>query len=487
MAIIARLVGEGIGPFGSFDFDFADAEGNPHPGPHIFAGVNGSGKTTILRTLAWMCETHAKSENFQWQDWQHLIEGHACSRAMVIFVVPGFGQHILARTMDTSDGWDERLHTWAQAKLIEKKIPYNNNLVAHDQNIWPTNAVLALLPNLFGRKPQGTLWMGSKGHNKDNALSRGNVLVIGYGPSRLLKHLPRVDISIRLKHARENALSFEATGQNNDAIQGWLSGLISKEALAERRGEDSSKYSTTLKSFEHALSRFLEQIVQFDLDTDSLQLKLKIYGKRLDLSQLPDGVRSTMGWLADFFMRMDFAHGVAHPERNTVLLLDEVDIFLHPKWQRIFLPSIRAALPEIQLFATSHSPFVIASCPGARIHVLKLDKKGHASNCPAEDAPVGESILATMKDIFGVDSRYDVETEQLMEEWNQLSRSQAAGKISPAEKDRLEVVTQALSSRSEELRRIVSPVTHLGDTLVASLRARAESVHPRPTKTKVRK
>ena len=132
------------------------------------------------------------------------------------------------------------------------------------------------------------------------------MLVVGYGPSRLLKLLSRVDVSKRLSHPRQNALSFEAPGQNNDAIQGWLSGLISKEALAERRGEDSSKYSATLKSYEDALSRFVEQAVKFDLDTDSLQLKLKIYGKRLDLSQLPDGVRSMIGWLADLFMRMDF-------------------------------------------------------------------------------------------------------------------------------------------------------------------------------------
>src|SRR5258707_10908870 len=83
MPIIARLVGEGIGPFKGFDFDFSDADGNPHAGPHVFAGVNGSGKTTVLRTLAWMCETQAKSENFQWQEWQHLIEGHTCTRAMM--------------------------------------------------------------------------------------------------------------------------------------------------------------------------------------------------------------------------------------------------------------------------------------------------------------------------------------------------------------------------------------------------------------------
>lgn len=488
MAIIARLAGEGIGPFKSFDFDFSDTSGNPHPGPHIFAGINGSGKSTVLKTLAWMFETRAKSENFQWQEWQHLIEGHAVTRAMLVLDLRGFGPFVLARTMDTSDGWAERLHEWVNAKVAAGRGPSSTrNLAVLSQNVWPTSETLALLPSLFGRKPEGSLSIGFKGSGREDVLSPANILAVCYGPSRLLKLLPQIDISVRLKHSRENALSFEATGQNNDAIQGWISGLISKEALAERRGEDPSKYSTILNGYEEALSLFLEQPIEFDVDTDSLQLKLRIYGKRLDLSQLPDGVRSTVGWLADLFMRMDFDRGLTQPGPQTVLLLDEVDIYLHPRWQRLFLPSIKAALPEVQVFATSHSPFVIASCPGARIHVLELHDNGLASNRPPEDAPIGESILATMKDIFGVSSRYDVDTEKLMEEWNQLNRSQASGKISSQEKDRLEEVRQDLRSRSEELRRIVSPVATLSDSVVQSLRAQAESTYQKPTKTKARK
>src|SRR6266481_1462359 len=111
MAIIARLAGEGIGPFKSFDFDFSDAAGNPHPGPHIFAGINGSGKSTVLQTLAWLFESSA-SQGFQWKQWQHLIQGYDCSRAMIVFVVPGIGPFVEAQTMDTSEGSGDRLYQW---------------------------------------------------------------------------------------------------------------------------------------------------------------------------------------------------------------------------------------------------------------------------------------------------------------------------------------------------------------------------------------
>ena len=163
MAIIARLAGEGIGPFKTFDFDFSDDSGVPHIGPHIFAGVNGSGNTTILRTLAWMCETRSESENFQWQDWQHSTEGHACTRAMLVLIVDGLGPLVLARTMDTSKGWEERLHKWANTKLAAGTKPWKNwDLTIRTQHVWPTGETLALLPHLFGRKSQGSLSMSPK-------------------------------------------------------------------------------------------------------------------------------------------------------------------------------------------------------------------------------------------------------------------------------------------------------------------------------------
>jgi ABC-type transport system involved in cytochrome c biogenesis ATPase subunit len=50
---LLRLIAEGVGPFERLDLDFSDGHGNPHLGPHILAGVNGSGKSTALRAVAW--------------------------------------------------------------------------------------------------------------------------------------------------------------------------------------------------------------------------------------------------------------------------------------------------------------------------------------------------------------------------------------------------------------------------------------------------
>lgn len=136
-------------------------------------------------------------------------------------------------------------------------------------------------------------------------------------------------------------------------------------------------------------------------------------------------------------------------------MVDEIDAHLHPRWQRQILPALRAALPETQIIVTTHSPFVISSCRSARVHVLELDEQGKAHARPPVDAPFGQSINATMKDIFDVDSRFDVETERDLKEWNRLERQKAAGRIDAEDSGRLAGLARMLASRSEELRLIV--------------------------------
>ena len=180
----------------------------------------------------------------------------------------------------------------------------------------------------------------------------------------------------------------------------------------------------------------------------------------MNFSQISDGLKATLGWMADFMMRED-APGL--------LLFDGIEGFLHPLWQRRILPAVRETLPETQSIVTSHSPFVISSCADAVIHVLKVNKDGSAYAEAPVRAPIGESITSTLKDIFGVDSRFDVETEKQLNEWNELNKIRVEGKLEPADEARFKELTRVLSSRSEELRSIVNQPSPLPKATVDSL------------------
>ena len=164
--------------------------------------------------------------------------------------------------------------------------------------------------------------------------------------------------------------------------------------------------------------------------------------------------------------------------KGGILLLDEIDIYLHPRWQRILLPALRKALPDVQIIASSHSPFVISSCSDARIHVLTLDDHGVAQALLPQDAPFGESVTATLKDIFGVDSRFDAETERDLKSWDDLKKAEAVGKLTVGKKRRLDALTRELSLRSGELRLIVDSPRNLAAGFSIDSGARGASLPP---------
>ena len=84
---LLRLIAEGVGPFERLDVDLSDGNGNPHLGPHIFAGVNGSGKSTVLRTLAWAMDI-GRVRVSSYGEWAHLLAGHAGIRALMAVINP---------------------------------------------------------------------------------------------------------------------------------------------------------------------------------------------------------------------------------------------------------------------------------------------------------------------------------------------------------------------------------------------------------------
>ena len=84
------------------------------------------------------------------------------------------------------------------------------------------------------------------------------------------------------------------------------------------------------------------------------------HGVSLDLSQLSDGERSFLAMICDLGRRL----AMANPDRQVlsdplhgagVVLIDELELHLHPKWQREVRQKLRKTFPNIQFIATTHS------------------------------------------------------------------------------------------------------------------------------------
>jgi predicted ATPase len=104
-------------------------------------------------------------------------------------------------------------------------------------------------------------------------------------------------------------------------------------------------------------------------------------GANVDAIDLPDGFRSTVAWLAD--VCTVWHETGEEQERDTdpskitgVVLLDEIGLHLHPGLARSIVPQLRKALPGVQFIVTTHSPLVLSSFDRAELIVLESDPEG---------------------------------------------------------------------------------------------------------------
>lgn len=100
-------------------------------------------------------------------------------------------------------------------------------------------------------------------------------------------------------------------------------------------------------------------------------------GERLPFSMLSDGQRAMLSLVADIAIKAATLNphkkGAILEETSGIVLIDEIDLHLHPKWQREVVSNLKKIFPRIQFFASTHSPQVIGETPIEQIIVLRQD------------------------------------------------------------------------------------------------------------------
>lgn len=113
--------------------------------------------------------------------------------------------------------------------------------------------------------------------------------------------------------------------------------------------------------------------VVYNINRDELQITLED-GTRLPYGLLSDGYRNILGMVGDIAFRMATLNPFLeeHVIRKTpgVVLIDEIDLHLHPEWQRKVVGDLKRVFPNIQFIATTHSPFIIQSLEEGELRSL---------------------------------------------------------------------------------------------------------------------
>ncbi|VXD12416.1 SMC domain protein [Planktothrix serta PCC 8927] len=147
----------------------------------------------------------------------------------------------------------------------------------------------------------------------------------------------------------------------------------------EMVGMQRNETLKVLISVKQAITNCVEDwnSIKYDLLEDDLMITSN-QGKILPFRLLSDGVRNMLAMVADIAYRAAVLNpqleDQAASQTPGIVLIDEIDLHLHPKWQRKVVNDLRQTFPKIQFIATTHSPFIIQSLKdGELINLDKLD------------------------------------------------------------------------------------------------------------------
>ena len=114
---------------------------------------------------------------------------------------------------------------------------------------------------------------------------------------------------------------------------------------------------------------------RYELENDQVSVRFETIDGDMRFDELGFGYQTTLTWLADFCKRMfELYPNAENPlHEEAVVLVDEIDLHLHPKWQRDLVPTLSKIFPNVQFIVTTHSPHVLQSMEDVNLYVLRRD------------------------------------------------------------------------------------------------------------------
>ena len=165
------------------------------------------------------------------------------------------------------------------------------------------------------------------------------------------------------------------------------------------------------------------------------------------LGDLSSGTQGTLLWIWYLALRMayhyDFEYG--WEEQPAVLLIDEIENHLHPTWQRRVIPALRKHFPGLQIFATTHSPFVVAGLKAGQVHLLERDENGVVSASTNERDIIGWTISEILRALMGVADPTDEQTATNAARLRDLRRKRASDGLSDDEEAEMRDLRKSVS------------------------------------------
>ena len=162
-----------------------------------------------------------------------------------------------------------------------------------------------------------------------------------------------------------------------------------------------------------------------------------VIGEPLYAGALSSGTQGTLMWIYALALKManHYSWQGGWEKQPAILLIDEIENHLHPTWQRRVIPALLEHFPGLQIFATTHSPFVVAGLKAGQVHLLERDGEGRVTASTNPEGVIGWTADEILRNMMGVDDPTDKDTAEAAQELRKM-RNQGPENTEEAEAER---------------------------------------------------
>ncbi|MDD3534854.1 MAG: AAA family ATPase [Candidatus Cloacimonetes bacterium] len=279
-------------------------------------------------------------------------------------------EYLAVRLADSSDYFDA---DYRLSKTINNLLSRNHNKMFYHDGNSSDSKIYQLALDLFEFSITiGLWWLSSKGQ----------------------KDLQQLLNKYRYDSTRRNIVDYGVEFTSD------LSSLITQDQDRAMRAKKND--GREVWTIQKAIEAFVPEFTNIRISRRPLpQLMIEKNGVEFSIDQLSDGERCLIALIGDIARRLTIANPSAkNPLMGAgVVLIDELELHLHPQWQRFLIERFNNVFPNCQLIGTTHSPQVISNVKSGCIKVLK---DGEVSKA---ESYYGRTSNRILEDIMDTDAR----------------------------------------------------------------------------------